>query len=78
MDRNKNILRTFQAETDPFFKNAQAGHEKHGSYKKKTCMRVGLKQSKNPDKRLSFLKGNRQIRAVMYPCPAAFWCDVNR
>ena len=35
MDRNKNILRTFQAETDQFFKNVQAGHEKRGSYKKK-------------------------------------------
>ena len=35
MDWNKNILRTFQAETDQFFKNAQAGHEKRGSYKKK-------------------------------------------
>ena len=35
MDRNKNILRTLQAETDQFFKNTQAGHKKCGSYKKK-------------------------------------------
>ena len=30
----KNILRIIQPETDRFFKNAQAGHEKLGSYKK--------------------------------------------
>ena len=34
MDWNKNILRTIQPETDQFFKNAQAGHEKRGYYKK--------------------------------------------
>jgi hypothetical protein len=35
MDWNKNILRTIQTETNRFFKNAQAGHEKQGSYEKK-------------------------------------------
>jgi hypothetical protein len=33
MDWNKNILRTIQPETDHFFKNALAGHEKRGYYK---------------------------------------------
>ena len=35
-------MRTFQAETDQFFKNAQAGHEKRGSYKKKKVYALAL------------------------------------
>jgi len=32
MDWNKDILRTIQPETDQFFTNTQAGHEKRGYY----------------------------------------------
>ena len=37
MKKNKNILRTSEAENGYFFKNAQPGLEKCGSYKKKEC-----------------------------------------
>ena len=38
--KNKNILRTSEAENGYFFKNAQPGLEKCGSYKKKECIRT--------------------------------------
>ena len=37
MKKNKNILRTSEAENRYIFKNAQPGLEKCGSYKKKEC-----------------------------------------
>ena len=67
-EKNKNILGTSEAENGYFFKNAQPGLEKCGSYIKKKCMVFG---QRNPSSAVHLyflvtrLRGKVQIRKTI-------------
>ena len=59
--KNKNILRTSEAENGYFFKNAQPGLEKCGSYIKKSVPRPAPSKSFRTRKRPFFIEFDENV-----------------